>query len=197
MCFNEQVSIITYVIGLLGCINLYVNYDKKVEAIFFGWVVQMQLIEYFLWKNQSCNQKNINTTKTGIIINHTEPIVLWISILVLSKNVLPDYVNLLMLVFTIITYIYTKDVFVDKCTKKEGKHLVWEWNISKNSEIYYTFFLICLNLLCIYGLDDGKKYALALTITLLISFALYRNEKSVGAMWCFFAAFIPWITPHV
>jgi hypothetical protein len=105
MCFNEQVSILTYIVGIIGCINLYFNLDLKVEAIFFACVVQMQLVEYFLWNNQSCNQMNIDTTKVGIIINHMEPIVLWIAILLLSKHVLPVYVNILMILFVIVWFL--------------------------------------------------------------------------------------------
>jgi len=57
MCFTKNISIGTYILGLTGCYNLYVNTEYKVEAIFFAWVVQIQLIEYFLWNNQSCTGK--------------------------------------------------------------------------------------------------------------------------------------------
>lgn len=197
MCFNEQVSIGTYIIGMAGCLNLYFNLNLKVEAIFFAWVVQMQLIEYFLWNNQSCNQDNINTTKTGIVINHLEPIVLWIAIILLSSHKLPIYVNILMGVFLLVTYIYTKNVFMDKCTLKEGSHLIWNWNQGDYAVHYYLFFLLCMNLLIIYGLDNGNKLSMLVTGSYIISVILYYNEKSVGAMWCFFAAFAPWIIPYL
>jgi hypothetical protein len=197
MCFNEQVSIGTYIIGMTGCINLYFNLNLKVESIFLAWVIQMQLIEYFLWKNQSCNQDNINTTKTGIVINHLEPVILWIAILRLSSHKLPNYVNILMGVFLLVTYFYTKRIFTDKCTLKEGTHLVWQWNYDDYSLIYYIFFLLCINLLLIYGLDNGNKLAMLTTGSYLISVLVYSNEKSVGAMWCFFAAFAPWIIPYL
>jgi len=197
MCFNEKVSIATYIIGMIGCINLYFNLDLKIEAIIFAWVVQMQLIEYFLWNNQSCNQLNINTTKAGIIINHLEPIVLWIAILALSKYTLPDYVNILMILFVVVTYLYTKYVFLDKCTLTENNHLIWQWNMGEYYKLYYIFFLICVNLLFIYGLDNGKKLAMLISSLFLASYLVYRNDKSVGAMWCFFSAFTPWIIPSL
>ena len=197
MCFNEKVSMLTYIIGITGCINLYFNLNLKIEAIFFAWVVQMQLIEYILWNNQSCNQLNINTTKLGIIINHLEPIILWIAILLLSTHKLPEYVNMLMIIFTLVTIIYTKNVLLNKCTLTEKKHLVWNWNHEKNSNIYYGFFIIMLNLLFINGVDNGNILALLSTGSFFISKLLYTNEKSVGAMWCFFSAFAPWIIPMV
>ena len=197
MCFNEHVSITTYIFGMIGCINLYYTYNLKIEAIFFAWVVQMQLIEYFLWKNQSCNQENINATKTGIIINHLEPVVLWISILLLSRHKLPDYVNILMIIFLLFTYFYSKDGFSDKCTVKEKTHLVWSWNGMKNNMLYYPFFLLCMNLLLINGTDNGINLAILCTGSFAVSYIIYYKEKSVGAMWCFFAAFCPWIIPYI
>jgi hypothetical protein len=195
MCFNEKVSIITYIFGIIGCINLYFNLNLKIEAIIFAWIIQMQLIEYFLWNNQSCNQINIDVTKVGIIVNHLEPIVLWITILALSTHKLPDYVNILMILFVIVTYLYTKNIFLDKCTLKKNNNLIWEWNRGEYNIIYYLFFIICINLLFLYGVNDGKKLAILITALFLISYIFYRDEKSVGAMWCFFSAFCPWIIP--
>jgi hypothetical protein len=197
MCFNEQVSITTYIVGIIGCINLYFNYNLKVEAIFLAWIVQIQLIEYFLWTNQSCNQDNINVTKVGIIINHLQPVVLWFSILLLSTYELPDYVNGIMVVYLLFTYFYTKNVFLDKCTLKEKNHLIWQWNLGEYKEIYYLFFLLCIDLLLINGVDNGKIFAILATVSYILSVIIYGNEKSIGSMWCFFGAFIPWILPFI
>jgi hypothetical protein len=57
MCWSKEVSISTYVIGIIGCVILY-NKGYKIEALFYGWVIQMQLIEYFLWAFQPCNDEN-------------------------------------------------------------------------------------------------------------------------------------------
>ena len=37
--------------------------NKIPEAMFYGTTIQMQLIEYFLWKNQpNCDKKMSNTS---------------------------------------------------------------------------------------------------------------------------------------
>jgi hypothetical protein len=54
-----------------------------------------------------------------------------------------------------------------------------------------------LNLLFINGVDNGNILALLSTGSFFISMLLYENKKSVGAMWCFFSAFAPWIIPIV
>jgi hypothetical protein len=206
MCYNENVSIGTYILGLVGCYNLYINYELKIEAIFFAWVIQMQLIEYLLWENQTCNDMNKNTTIAGVIVNHTEPIILWISILLLSSKQLPLFVNILMTGFIIITIFYTENYFNNsknnnnECslvTPESKPHILWPWNLEKNNNIYYLFFLLCLNVLLINGIDHGYHLALLTTISFTISKLIYEDKKVIGSMWCFIAAFLPWILPYV
>lgn len=201
MCYNKEVSILTYIVGLIGCINLYFNLNLKIEAIFIGYVIQMQLIEYFIWDNISCNETNIITSKIGSIINHTEPIVLWVAILLLSTKVLPQWVNIYMVLFIIITIFYTLDVFPNECTKvteKSSPHLYWKWNYNEIvGDIYYILFILTINILIINGLEHGYHSAIITTLSFIISYIIYNKNKSVGAMWCFIAAFIPYIIPFV
>jgi hypothetical protein len=185
---------------------MYVNYGYKVEAVFFAWVVQMQLIEYFLWENQSCNTVNIVTTKLGVIVNHLEPVVLWVAILLLSTKQLPHWVNIMMTGFLIITIFYTKYILdgsnddFNKCTKvtpRSNPHLEWQWNEFKYDSIYYPFFILCLSLLAVNGVEYGNNLTVFILFSFTISFIIYENKKSTGAMWCFLAAFGPWILPYL
>lgn len=52
MCFNERISILAYLAGMSGSGALW-HINRKPEALFFGWVSHMQLIEYFLWKKST------------------------------------------------------------------------------------------------------------------------------------------------
>ena len=222
MCFNAKVSLATYIVGMVGSINLYFNFNLKAEAILYFCVIQMQLVEYFLWINQTCNETNRITTKAGIIINHLEPVALWIGILLYSKNILPDWVNYMMILFLIATYLYTRYVLSDNCklshnknkkineevngcgpnkctlvSSESGNHLFWAWNNAKYKNTYYVFFLLSLNILAINGLNNGYVLASLITGSFIISNIIYRNTKSIGAMWCFIVAFLPWITPYL
>jgi hypothetical protein len=105
MCYNANVSLGTYIIGMIGSIYLYtLNYIP--ESILYTFVIQMQLIEYFLWKNQECKKTNEITTKLGIIINHLEPIAFYIGILLFSIKTLPLFVHVMVLIYMIIIYNY-------------------------------------------------------------------------------------------
>lgn len=205
MCFNAEVSIGAYLIGIFGCYYLYTK-GLIAEAIFYAWVAHMQLIEYFLWKNQPCYQdseiteKNIKISKTGIIVNHLEPFILWGAILYFSAKKLPNTLNYFMIIFAIITYNYVKSVYKDKCTTiiEESKpHLYWEWNDTKIGGIYYIIFLFVLMILSIYGLNNGVKHATIVFIAYIISHIVYGKKRVIGSMWCFIAAFAPWIIPEI
>lgn len=202
MCFNAPVSITTFLIGIIGSIRLY-KLNFKAEALFYSWVVLMQLVEYFLWKNQPCNDTNLIVTNAGMLINHLEPIALWIGIILFSEKQLPLPINIILLLYLFITIQYTRTYFQKnklKCTSptpESSPHLHWKWNYGKHYQYYYSFFLICLVLLSLYGLKNGSINAFLLVASYLLSYVIYGDKHSVGAMWCLFAAFVPWIIPYL
>ena len=186
---------------MTGCAALY-SMGHIPEAIFFGWVVQMQLIEFFLWRYQPCSdnelvKKNKVTTVVGIVVNNLETVVLWVALLFFGPKKLPMWINHMMIVFIIATFLYTKGVLDDiECTTatvESAPHLHWKWNYGEYKNIYYTFFMFTLLLLCIYGLKNGYKLALLSISSYCLSYLIYDDKHAVGAMWCFAAAFIPWI----
>lgn len=204
MCFNARVSIITYIIGMYGTYLLYnkkntnnENYNK-IAALFFLCVIQMQLVEYILWNNQTCNDINKNITKIGIIINHLEPIILYLGFLLYQKDYLTPFINNYMIIYIIITIIYTISIFNSKCslvTEISKPHIYWDWNYKKYYELYYSYFLLTLMILLYHITKTNKKY-LFIFITIFsfsLSYLLYYDIKSVGSLWCFFAAFMPYI----
>jgi len=196
MCFDERVSILTYIIGIIGCVIL-IKKNFYVEAIFYFIVIQMQLIEFFIWQNQECNNYNKIVTKLGLVINHLEPIILWIAINLFSKKILPDWIHYLMILYIFISIIYSKKVYGNYCTNvtPESKpYLYWKWNYDKYSEYYYLFFIIILNILCIYGVQYGYHMAFIINISYLITYILYGKYHAIGTMWCFAAAFAPLIS---
>lgn len=195
MCFNARISLTTYIVGMIGSFLLWQK-NYKPEALFYFWVIQMQLIEYFIWNNLSCSATNNYITKAGIIINHTEPIVLWLGILYFSKLKLDNWVNFLMLGFIILTFFYTKSIFDNSCTtitKESSPHLHWLWNSGQNAKIYYTYFLMMFVILSIYGLENGIIHAILCVISLGISYKIYGDKHAVGAIWCFMAALSPFL----
>jgi len=201
MCYNANVSLGTYIIGMIGSIYLYtLNYIP--ESILYTFVIQMQLIEYFLWKNQECKKTNEITTKLGIIINHLEPIAFYIGILLFSMKTLPLFVHVMVLIYMIIIYNYINlnKINTIKCTTVNDKskpHLYWEWNYKNMYEYVYLYFLIILVTLSIYGLENGIIQSGLICIGFIGSYIIYGNTHSVGAMWCFYSSILPWIYSYL
>jgi hypothetical protein len=188
MCFNKSVSLATYMIGVTGSLALY-TYGYVPEALFYAWVVQMQLIEYFLWKNQICSDTNKNITKTGIFVNHMEPFILWLAI---GLRNLPVGINVYMLLFGIWTYFINKNIKTE-CTLESKSHLRWKWN--DNKDLYYTAFLGALVLLSLFGLGGirGQNNAFVILLGFALSWVIYEDSKAIGAMWCFAGALFPFV----
>lgn len=220
MCYSAETSLFTYLTAIAGSIGLYKT-NLVPESIFFGWIGHMQLIDYFLWKNQpcsisknnklckpeelkKCNKTNQITTSTGTIINNLEPFVLFMAIILFSNKTLPVWVLIMVLIFTIIMFIYTLDTFKDKTTiekkctyvtEESDPHLYWQWNYYNIpiNQYVYTFFVIIFILLSYYGLSNPIFTTITITLSYIISLIVYRNKKAVGNMWCFAGAFMPWI----
>lgn len=204
MCFNQQVSLATYMIAMTGTYQLY-KQNLLPEAIFYGWVAQMQLLEFFLWKFQPCNvtpditNNNVYVSKIANIVNHLEPFALWFAIIYFSNVKLSQNMNSYMYIYAFLTILYTYNVLTTtECTtvsEKSKPHLHWKWNNGPYYVQFYTIFLITLVLLSYYGLQYPRNIINAgiILISYFLSYSIYGDKHSVGAMWCFAAAFAPWV----
>lgn len=196
MCFNSSISIASYIFGLVNSIILFKR-GYEIEGAFYGFIIQMQLIEYLLWTNNKCNNKNKFITKIGISLNHLQPYVLYLLILKYNEGILPIHIHYLMLCFLIlnINYFIINFKLLKKCTIgiENKKELQWKIQYGLTKKFYYLFPFI-MALLMIKGL---KKYnylnAFLIVITFMISYLKYRNSKGIGSIWCLMAAYISFL----
>ncbi len=220
MCYSAESSIFSYLAAITGSIGLYKT-NLIPESVFFGWIGHMQLIDYFLWKNQpcaidknnkvckpdeikTCNKVNQITTNTGIIINNLQPFVLFMAIILFSKNQLPVWVLILVLFFVIVMFLYTLDTFNNnttiekKCTyvtEQSDPHLYWQWNYHNKpfNQFIYTFFVLIFIILSYYGLSNPIFTTISIALSYVISALVYDDKKAIGNMWCYAGAFMPWL----
>lgn len=201
MCFSKEVSLATYLIGNIGCLAL-AHAKHMVEAAFFAYVLLMQLVEYVLWCHQPCDDVNRLATKCGIVINHCEPLVLYGCLLVfttnnrLLQNLNRQRTRLLMLLYTMVSILYTAQTFTGDCstvTEFSKPHIFWSWNYARYSDEYYVFFLALMNYLEYTCMENGLTCCVVTTASYILSYAIYYKTKAVGSMWCFFVAFDPYM----
>ena len=198
MCISAEVSLGAYIIGMCGSVLLWKR-GYKAEAMFYAWVVQMQLLEFIFWTN-GCGRVNKIATRVGVIINNLEPIILWLGILLYGPvTKLPKWVNITMIMFGIATIMYHRSIGKrgkeKECTQvtEESKpHLYWAWNEGEYANEYYLFFIVCLVILSLTGLgENGNIHAIGVLTTFIVSKIVYGKSHSVGAIWCLMAAGVP------
>ena len=198
MCFSKDASIISLAVGIIGailCISLGTATDKII-GLLFGYVALMQAVEYLLWTHQVCDEYNETVSIWGMILNHSQPVILAIAILLFNPNVNKLHVLGIVLVFLAAIIPYSLMFLKDKashCTLKSEKndnHLSWKWNGMKYKGLAYSVFIGSLASLFAIGLPKyGIAWACFPFITYGVTATVYSN--SIGALWCYFTVFTP------
>jgi len=201
MCYNKDISLYTYLIGLVASFLLIQKKDKdlKILGCFFLFVIHMQLIEYFLWTNDKCNMRNITLSHIGTIVNFIQPIILYLVILYYNKELYiknKQILDSIIIIYSIGLIIYSITLFPIGCTnvtKISSPYLQWSWFFKKNSVIIALLFPIAFTILLYYGLTSPYNLYLSLVciISFIISFIIYKKQRAFGSLWCWFAVFIP------
>ena len=197
MCFSENVSLFAFIIGIWGSMMVYSLgkiYDK-ILGLFLAFVSSMQLIEFFLWRNQTCDDYNYFITMTGMILNHLQPIVLGLLILWLNPTLSTQDTNTIfciLFVYLCVFLPYSWQFMYDpQCTlKNKNNHLDWKWNMKSYYFLAYSVFILALFMLFYWFVP---VYGLLFAIMSFISFAtsVFIYNKEIGNMWCFYAVFFP------
>lgn len=193
MCWNENISLNTFIFSLSVLIFIYYNNNYtqyKIEEfkniyvyIFCISVITMQLIEYFLWKSINKKDKMLNYTWSimgWLLLRIAQPI----SFLLFIPNKYNSLRNILIFIYLIILsitsiYKYKYNLFTFETTVKNG-HLYWNW-LSQNAKYdfllnlsYFVFLLATFNI-----------FPILLTLGLLVFAYLYfYKNDNVGSFWC-------------
>ena len=205
MCFSEEASIRSLIAGLIGSglsISLGTISDKII-GYFLGFVSLMQGIDYLLWRHQKCDTYNRVISVLGMVLNHLQPFVLGIVVLMLSpKNKYNKTIMALMVFYLIVIIPYSYQFIKMKgtCTLKgeNHDHLIWKWNNMPFARVRYFTFLVVMSSIFILGNPNkmaGLGFALCGLFMYSSSLVVYPREVA-GALWCYYTAYIP-ITYYV
>jgi hypothetical protein len=194
MCFSKEVSLGTFIIGLIGSALVY-RLNTKIDtiiAIFFFYIILMQLVEYVLWNNLTCNLTNKITTFIAMILNATLPIIL--ALLLLYNYNLSNKSQLIAftVAFALMMLIYKFQTNTLCTLKNKFNHLEWKWNNLFMYWLVYIIYIIYLSYVVLSIPFNWNKTLLFLLLSsYLLSIYIYWGTHNIGAMWCFFGAFIP------
>ena len=181
MCWNETVSLNTFLFSLFGINFAYFNnVINGYEYLFYYSFISVQLLEYFTWKH--LNNKKINRllSQLGLFLIAMQPILVIL---------IPDNLNTSIKVSLIAFYLlfcFSFGMFINvdfSMVKAPNGHLAWNWllNIPLYIFIWLSFLLVPLLLI--------KKYIL-FTIHVIVFIAIYYTyykTNTWGSLWCWIA----------
>ena len=192
MCWNAEVSIQSFGIGLLGIFLAAMTGTSVPTIIFYTTIVFMQLIEYIVWTYGSDPEINFYASLGGAGLLMLQPIA---SILTIGSQ----STRLIMLISYIILGMITHVMDQDGRSLREryrmetgpdtpsddnagvwGRlRLHWKWldPIPWKSLLVYFIFLIGPLLIT-------KQFDLTVLVFLTLGFSIYSFGKGWGSMWC-------------
>lgn len=197
MCYSATTSFLTFIIMALSTIFLICrNYpNDRWFAIVFISAGFMQLLEYFMWKDQSCGQMNHISTMLAFILLLIQPIAVLIGAyyfgdLVIDRKKLAPIIwiyGIIIGIFAInwINYASKKRL----CSRPNGRHL--DWDFSPVMKIFwFMYYLVVLVFFMSHPWYLGAIVGILLIGTLLFS-VFYVKNTSWKSWWCWIINFAP------
>jgi hypothetical protein len=202
MCHNKEISITTFLIGTILNIYLFTTYSNpivKLIAIMWEYILLMQLIEFFVWLDQTKSNFHKITTRITLLLNLLQPvIILFIMICmspyqdrsknILSLSLLTIYIGYMFLI------LYNDKEPVEYLTPTDTcNHLDYKWWSTGNyGVIYYLLPIIVSVFLYIKPLSLSVFQNFYILITIVLSYFIYGC--GIPSIWCWLAAFAPLFT---
>lgn len=214
MCWNKEVSIITFLIASVGIIYLYQRNgpNDRWIALFAGVIALIQLAEYFMWSDQSCGETNRIASIFAMLVLILEPIANVAGGLWFSDNSNKQFLKIILAAYLIfLLYAYKKNIHgnpIDFCginycadrtdvsfwkpTRWSGCHLKWNFldRVDVHVALMWTFFLL-IPFLAMNPKIHGFVLAAAGVLTCILSRTI--NNPAAGSLWCWFAISIIFI----
>lgn len=201
MCYSKQASIIAFTVNLLASYYLFhlASGQAKILALFFAYVGLMQLFDLIFWSNQNMSdpkQEYINRTLTKIamLINHLQPIIFALLIVVFTGK-LGALSKPIMFLYTAVALFYSANIFgklLHTMPLQPGQPLYWQWNYESYSLPFYILFLVSFSVLSYEHFEHPLNWTLVFinSTSFMLSFIKFK-EHYVGRFWCKIAAWIP------
>jgi len=194
MCWNQYVSINTFVFGIFTLIliffnNLYSPYKlhefKRFGTYFFFMsFISIQAIEYVLWKNLKNDKINHQYSFYAAVLLFIQPV----ASLFMIDNL---FLRFIMIILYLLFMSYNNGKLKLDINKKnyyssisKSGHLKWEWlgnwlNMNDYKGYIWLFFLF-------FSLILNKDYffTVCALFLLIISKYYYDKDKTPGSLWC-------------
>jgi len=190
MCWNWQVSIITWLVGLGSAIYMF-HRRNKYDITFASLILaysSMQLWEALMWWSQDCGKLNTIASIGAYFALWSHTLAIGIGLYIEEKLILPLVIGI---AFMLVAAVQAFTVHW-KCSKpaetgchgKACRHIVWGFP----HEYYVYVFAVCIaiSLVCIKPLWKAILTSFIFIASFGLS-ALYA-KNATGSFWCWVAA---------
>ena len=197
MCYSTTTSLLTFAVMAISTIYLiYRNYpnDRWVAIVFISAGL-MQLLEYFMWKDQSCGKTNHIATMLAFIVLLIQPIAVLIGAyyfgdLVIDRKKLAPIIwiyGIIIGIFAInwINYVSKKRL----CSRPNGIHLDWDFK-----PIMKIFWVLYYLVVLLFFMSSPWYFGAIVGILLigsLLFYVFYVKNPSWKSLWCWIINIIP------
>ena len=181
MCWNAEVSLNTFIFGIVSAIIvLILNKLKYHLVLILLSFTSIQLLEYFAWKN-------LNNKKVIRILSIIGIQIIFIQLLLLNyylpptqkqKIILTSAVVITYILFLLFQFPYVK---LDMEKSKINKHLIWHW---LDLPLFWLLIGFLFYLIPCYLTNNIYVFTFGI-LTLTFSLYNYYKYKTWGSMWCY------------
>lgn len=185
MCWNAEVSLNTFIFGMISMIIVIIFNKISYKIILFTLTLTLiQLLEYYTWKNIDNIDIIYNLSIIGYLIISIQLIILNYGFLN-NKDKLVALIILIILLIYIFIYNYQNNKF--NMEIGENKHLIWNW-----IDIPIPILIIIMVFYIYPAFTYNYISFVTMLIILLPSLYYYYKYKTWGTMWCYYSNII-WI----
>ena len=207
MCWNKQVSLVTFIFAIIGIIYLWKRNapNDRWIAVFAGTIALIQLAEFFMWSDLTCGKINKYASIFALLVLAAEPLMNMVGGIYFSntpnkrilKYMLIAY--LIFITFTYITQLHNKPRFLcgaSMCGSSPNKpnaflndkscNLKWFFmeGISAKLGIIWILFLLLPFLMMTPRFQGLIIFALGF---FTLGLASVVNNAAIGSVWCWFS----------
>jgi hypothetical protein len=193
MCWNQHVSLNTFLFGVFVLILVFYNnrysqykikeFQNPYTYLFMMSFISMQLFEFILWGNINNNIINKVVSILGYLLLTIQPI----ASLTMLDNI--QLRNRLISIYSIPAFFYfLYKLYYEKfyTSITSAGHLKWNWG-NNNFIFPYVFYLFFLY----FSLVVNKNYlGIVFTLLLFVYFFSYYRDGSAGSLWCWSVNFV-------
>ena len=198
MCWNENISLNTFLFALVALIFIFYNntytqykideFKNKYLYLFAGLIASMQLVDYFLWKSIKRNDEHMNKIASiiGSIIISLQPIAAVFSLpskYTWLRNWLSGLYITAFVGFIVYRNVFNlTSTFNFKSVVDKNGHLEWKWlNLAGYEKLLPFLYFICFSTLFL-------TFPMIVSLFVFVSFiySWYYLGNTYASMWCWY-----------